>query len=114
MALTLFLLGLVYAVLVGVLIAAGTGVVAIAVIAGLLFVFQLFTSDKIALSSMGATFAASALSAGSPWMYAVMTDIVKTPMTKSSGPESLNSEPITASEREPARAAFHAGSLSGL
>jgi heat shock protein HtpX len=54
MALTLFLLGLVYAVLVGVLIAAGTGAIAIAVIAGALFVFQLFTSDKIALFSMGA------------------------------------------------------------
>ncbi len=54
MGLTLFLLGLVYAVLVGVLIAAGTGAVTIAVIAGLLFVVQLFTSDKIALLSMGA------------------------------------------------------------
>src|SRR5579862_4167838 len=54
MALTLFLLGLVYALLVGVLIAAGTGAITIAVIAGLLFVFQLFTSDKIALFSMGA------------------------------------------------------------
>jgi heat shock protein HtpX len=54
MALTLFLLGLVYAVLIGVLIAAGTGAITIAVIAGLLFVFQLFTSDKIALFSMGA------------------------------------------------------------
>jgi heat shock protein HtpX len=54
MGLTLFLLGLVYAVLVGVLIAAGTGAIAIAVIAALLFVFQLFTSDKIALFSMGA------------------------------------------------------------
>jgi heat shock protein HtpX len=54
MGLTLFLLGLVYAVLVGVLIAAGTGAITIAVIAALLFVFQLFTSDKIALFSMGA------------------------------------------------------------
>jgi heat shock protein HtpX len=54
MGLTLFLLGLVYAVLVGVLIAAGTGAITIAVIAGLLFAFQLFTSDKIALFSMGA------------------------------------------------------------
>jgi heat shock protein HtpX len=54
MLLTLFLLGLVYAVLVGALIAAGTGAITIAVIAGLLFVFQLFTSDKIALFSMGA------------------------------------------------------------
>src|SRR5579864_8414058 len=54
MGLTLFLLGLVYAVLVGVLVAAGAGAVTIAVIAGLLFVVQLFTSDKIALFSMGA------------------------------------------------------------
>ena len=54
MALTLFLLGLVYAVLIGVLIAAGTGAVTIAVIAALLFGLQFFTSDKIALFSMGA------------------------------------------------------------
>jgi heat shock protein HtpX len=54
MALTLFLLGLVYAVLIGVLIAAGTGAITVAIIAVLLFGFQLFTSDKIALFSMGA------------------------------------------------------------
>jgi len=54
MVLTLFLLGLVYAVLVGVLVAAGTGAVTIAVIAGLLFAVQFFTSDRIALFSMGA------------------------------------------------------------
>jgi heat shock protein HtpX len=54
MLLTLFLLGLIYAVLIGVLIAAGTGAVAIAVIAGALFAIQYFTSDKIALLSMGA------------------------------------------------------------
>src|SRR5437588_2285546 len=54
MLLTLFLLGLVYAVLVGVLFAAGAGAVTIAVIAGLLFLLQFFTSDKIALFSMGA------------------------------------------------------------
>ena len=54
MTLTLFLLGLVYAVLVGVLVAAGAGAVTIAVIAGLLFLLQFFTSDKIALFSMGA------------------------------------------------------------
>jgi heat shock protein HtpX len=54
MALTLFLLGLVYAVLIGVLFAAGVGAVAIAVIAGVLFLVQYFTSDKIALASMGA------------------------------------------------------------
>jgi heat shock protein HtpX len=54
MLLTLFLLGLVYAVLVAVLIAAGAGAVTIAVVAALLFAVQLFTSDKIALYSMGA------------------------------------------------------------
>src|SRR5437588_767174 len=54
MLFTLFLLGLVYAVLVGVLIAAGAGAITIAIVAGLLFAVQLFTSDKIALYSMGA------------------------------------------------------------
>jgi heat shock protein HtpX len=54
MVMTLFLLGLVYAVLIGVLIASGIGAVAIAVIAGGLFLVQYFTSDKIALLSMGA------------------------------------------------------------
>ncbi len=54
MLLTLFLLGLVYAVLVGVLIAAGAGAVTVAVIAGALFLVQFFSSDKIALLSMGA------------------------------------------------------------
>ena len=54
MILTLFLLGLVYAVLIGVLFAAGVGAVTIAVIAGVLFLVQYFTSDKIALASMGA------------------------------------------------------------
>src|SRR5450755_4816750 len=54
MLLTLFLLGLVYAVLIGVLIAAGVGAIAVAVIAGALFLVQYFTSDKLALASMGA------------------------------------------------------------
>jgi heat shock protein HtpX len=54
MLLTLFLLGLVYAVLIAVLIASGAGGVTIAVIAGGLFLVQYFTSDKIALLSMGA------------------------------------------------------------
>jgi heat shock protein HtpX len=54
MILTLFLLGLVYAVLVAVLIASGAGAITIAVIAGALFLVQYFTSDKIALYSMGA------------------------------------------------------------
>jgi heat shock protein HtpX len=54
MLLTLFLLGLVYAVLIGVLFAAGAGAVTIAVIAGVLFVVQFFTSNKLALLAMGA------------------------------------------------------------
>jgi heat shock protein HtpX len=54
MVFTMFLLGLVYAVLVAVLIAAGAGAVTIAVIAAALFALQLFSSDKIALYSMGA------------------------------------------------------------
>src|SRR6516164_963034 len=54
MLLTLFLLGLVYAVLIGVLIAAGVGAVVVAVAAGGLFLVQFLTSDKIALFSMGA------------------------------------------------------------
>ncbi len=54
MLLTLFLLGLVYAVLIGVLIAAGTGAIAIVVIAAVLFLVQYFSSEKIALYSMGA------------------------------------------------------------
>jgi heat shock protein HtpX len=54
MLFTLFLLGLVYAVLIGVLFAAGAGAISIAVIAAVLFVVQYFTSDKIALYSMGA------------------------------------------------------------
>jgi heat shock protein HtpX len=54
MLLTLFLLGLVYAVLVAVLFAAGAGAVTIAVVAGALFAVQFFTSDKIALLSMSA------------------------------------------------------------
>jgi heat shock protein HtpX len=54
MLLTMFLLGLVYAVLIGVLIAAGAGAITVALIAALLFGVQLFTSDKIALFSMRA------------------------------------------------------------
>ncbi len=54
MLMTMFLLGLLYAVLIGVLIASGTGAVTVAVIAGALFLVQFFTSDKIALYSMGA------------------------------------------------------------
>ena len=54
MLLTLFLLGLVYAVLVGALFAAGAGAVTILIIAGVLFLVQFFTSDKLALASFGA------------------------------------------------------------
>jgi heat shock protein HtpX len=54
MLLTLFLLGLIYAILIAVLIAAGAGAVTVAIIAGALFLVQYFTSDKIALASMGA------------------------------------------------------------
>ena len=54
MLLTLFLLGLVYAVLIAVLVAAGAGAITVAVIAAGLFLVQYFTSDKIALYSMGA------------------------------------------------------------
>ncbi|HEY3828578.1 MAG TPA: zinc metalloprotease HtpX [Solirubrobacteraceae bacterium] len=53
MLLTLFLLGLVYAVLVGVLLAVGVGGVAILVIALGLLALQLFSSDKIAMGMMG-------------------------------------------------------------
>jgi heat shock protein HtpX len=54
MVFTIFLLGLVYAVLIAVLIAAGAGAVTIAIVAAGLFAVQFFTSDKIALASMGA------------------------------------------------------------
>jgi len=54
MLITMFLLGLVYAVLVGALIAAGTGAETIALVAGIMFLVQFFASDKIALASMGA------------------------------------------------------------
>jgi heat shock protein HtpX len=51
---TAFLLGLVYVVLIAVLIAAGAGAVTVAIIAGVLFLVQYFTADKLALTSMGA------------------------------------------------------------
>jgi heat shock protein HtpX len=54
MGLTLFLLGLLYAALVGALIVASTGAVLILVIAGGLFAFQLLASDKLALATLGA------------------------------------------------------------
>ncbi len=54
MVLTLFLLGLVYAVLIGVLFAVGVSGVTILIIAGVLFVLQVTTADKIALAAAGA------------------------------------------------------------
>ena len=54
MLITMLLLGLVYVVLIAVLIAAGVGAIAVAVIACVLFLIQYFSSDKIALASMGA------------------------------------------------------------
>jgi heat shock protein HtpX len=54
MTITMFLLGLVYAVLIGALIATGISGVTIAVIAGGLLLFQVFLSDKLALTAMGA------------------------------------------------------------
>ncbi len=54
MLLTMFLLGLVYAALVAALFAAGASGVTILVLAGGLFLVQLFASDKLALRAMGA------------------------------------------------------------
>ena len=53
MLLTMFLLGLVYVVFVGVLIAVGAGAGIIVAVAVVLLLLQLFTSDKIALATMG-------------------------------------------------------------
>jgi heat shock protein HtpX len=54
MVVTLFLLGAVYALLVGVLFAAGASGITILIVAGGLLAVQFFTSDKLALRSMGA------------------------------------------------------------
>jgi heat shock protein HtpX len=54
MLLTLFLLGALYVVFVGVLFAAGAGVGIMVVVLGALLVGQLFLSDKIGLAAMGA------------------------------------------------------------
>ncbi|MFN2616332.1 MAG: zinc metalloprotease HtpX [Thermoleophilaceae bacterium] len=54
MLLTLFLLGALYVLLVGVLIAAGAGFVMIIVVMAALSLGQLFLSDKLALAAMGA------------------------------------------------------------
>jgi heat shock protein HtpX len=69
MLLTMFLLGLVYAVLVAALIAAGAGAVTVALVAVLLFSVQLLTSDKIALASMGAR---EVSQAQAPGLYAIV------------------------------------------
>jgi heat shock protein HtpX len=53
MLLTMFLLGLVYVVFLGVLFAVGAGAGIIIVVAVVLLMVQLFGSDKIALASMG-------------------------------------------------------------
>jgi heat shock protein HtpX len=52
--LTFFLLGAVYLVLLGVLFAAGASAIVLVIAAVGLFVLQVFTSDKIALASLGA------------------------------------------------------------
>jgi len=54
MVLTLFLLGALYVVFIGVLFAAGAGVGIMVVVIGALLVAQLFLSDKIGLAAMGA------------------------------------------------------------
>jgi heat shock protein HtpX len=54
MLFTIFLLGLLYVALVGVLFAAGASAVVILVVAGGLAIGQLFLSDKIGLAAMGA------------------------------------------------------------
>jgi heat shock protein HtpX len=54
MLMTLFLLGLLYVGFVGVLLAAGAGVVTMVVVIGALTLAQLFLSDKLALRAMGA------------------------------------------------------------
>jgi heat shock protein HtpX len=53
MLLTMFLLGLVYVVFIGVLFAAGAGAGVIVVVAVVLLLVQLFASDKLAMATMG-------------------------------------------------------------
>jgi heat shock protein HtpX len=53
MLLTMFLLGLVYVVFVGVLFAVGASALTLVVVALVLLLLQLFTSDKIAMATMG-------------------------------------------------------------
>ena len=54
MLLTMLLLGLLYVVLIGVLLAAGAGLVTVVIIMACLSAAQLFLSDKIALAAVGA------------------------------------------------------------
>jgi heat shock protein HtpX len=54
MLFTIFLLGLLYAVFVGVLFLAGAGAVVMVVVVGALLVGQFFLSDKLGLAAMGA------------------------------------------------------------
>jgi heat shock protein HtpX len=54
MLLTMFLLGALYVVFIGVLLAAGAGVVTMVIVIGALSLAQLFLSDKLAMSAMGA------------------------------------------------------------
>ncbi len=54
MLMTMFLLGLVYVVFVGVLFAAGAAAGVIVVVAVIMLSFQLFASDKVALATLGA------------------------------------------------------------
>src|SRR4051794_27217320 len=54
MLITIFLLGAVYVVFIGVLFASGASTAFIVFIAAALFLFQLFASDKIALRAAGA------------------------------------------------------------
>src|ERR1700731_2020798 len=53
MLLTMFLLGLVYVVFIGVLFAAGAGAGLIVVVARVLLLVQFFGSDKIAMATIG-------------------------------------------------------------
>ena len=53
MLFTMFLLGLLYVVFVGVLFVAGAGAGLIVVVAGALLLIQLFTSDKLAMATLG-------------------------------------------------------------
>ncbi|MDX6658312.1 MAG: heat shock protein HtpX [Solirubrobacteraceae bacterium] len=54
MVVTMFLLGLVYVVFLGVIFAAGAGAITLVVFAVALLSFQFFASDKLALRAMGA------------------------------------------------------------